>query len=271
MARVYPRWDPKGKPMGNIRNLEFLPDFPALICIQGKTGSAFFLPCVCFMLKIDKTDSLYPQGLLRLKNSPQSIYLEGTPQILSGNYISIVGSRNLSYGLKQWMEHEILPTLQLLNIGVISGGARGVDQWAHFLALRAGQPTLVVLPSGLKKKYPQSIERLTQNPLVVFLSEYEADLEMKKYYFYDRNRLIAALSEQTLIIQASEKSGTMITAQAAIELGNNLLVLPGNPGDSTMAGNNQLLFDGAQMIRNRRDLIAILKNDFHGPAPAHLS
>ncbi len=178
---------------------------------------------------------------------------------MSANYISVVGSRNLSYGLKQWMEHEILPTLKFLKIGVISGGARGVDQWAHFLALRAGQPTLVVLPSGLKNKYPQSIERLVKNPLVVFLSEYKADLEMKKYHFYDRNCLIAALSEQTLIVQAGEKSGTMMTAQAAVELGNNLLVVPGSPVDSGMAGNNQLLFDGAQMIRNRRDLIAVLK------------
>ena len=211
------------------------------------------------MLKVDKTDSLYPKGLFRLKNPPQSIYLEGNSRLLSANYISIVGSRNLNYGLKQWMEYEILSTLKFLKFGVISGGARGVDQWAHFLALRAGQPTLVVLPSGLKKKYPQSIERLARNPLVVFLSEYKADLEMKKYHFYNRNCLIAALSEQTLVVQASEKSGTMMTAQAAVELGNSLLVVPGNPMDSSMTGNNQLLFDGAQMVRNRRDLIAILK------------
>ncbi len=258
--------------MGNVQNPEFLPDFSIPACIYNKMDGVRVLPCFygnyikntgsLGMLKIDKTDSLYPRGLFRLKSPPSSIYLEGKPSLLGENYVSIVGSRNLSYGLKQWMEHEILPTLQLLDVGVISGGARGVDQWAHFLALRAGQPTIVVLPSGLERKYPQSIERLVQNPMVVFLSEYETNLEMKKYHFYNRNRLIAALSEQTLIIQASEKSGTIITAQAAIELGNSLLVLPGNPGDATMAGNNQLLFDGAQMIRNRRDLIAILKNHF---------
>lgn len=221
------------------------------------------------MLRIDKTDPLYPKGLLRLKEAPQSIYTEGQVQLLSKNYISVVGARNFNYSLKQWMEHEILPTLKFLNIGVISGGARGVDQWAHLLALRAGQPTLVVLPSGLKKKYPQSIQRLTKNPLVVFMSEYKADTEMKKYHFYSRNRLIAALSEHTLIIQAGEKSGTMITAREAIELGNNLFVLPGSPVDPSMTGNNQLLFDGAQMVRNRRDLCAILKNSFSRPNLHH--
>ena len=213
-----------------------------------------------FALKIDKTDPLYPGKLFRLENPPSSIYLEGKPELLSANYISIVGSRNFNEGLRQWMEHEVLPTLKNLNLGVISGGARGVDQWAHFLALRAGQPTLVVLPSGLKRKYPQSIERMAKNPLVAFLSEYKADLEMKKYHFYNRNYLIAALNQQTLIIQASEKSGTMITARAAMELGNDLFVLPGNPMDSNMSGNNQLLFDGAQMVRNKRDLMTFLKN-----------
>ena len=195
-----------------------------------------------------------------MEDPPKSLNIEGDPKLLTKNYLSIVGSRNLTHNLRQWMEHEVLPCLQLLNIGVISGGARGVDQWAHFLALRSGQATLVILPSGLGKKYPSSIEQLTKNPNVVFISEYPEDTEMKKYYFYRRNRLIAALSEQTLIIQASEKSGTMITARESVELGNDLLVLPGHPGDSSMTGNNQLLFDGAQMIRHKKDLCSILSH-----------
>ena len=212
------------------------------------------------MLKIEKSDPLYPDAFSRLQKPPSHLYLEGTPELLNRNYISVVGSRNPRLDLKQWMEHELLPVLKSLCLGVISGGARGVDQWAHFLALRANQPTLVVLPSGLSNKYPGSIQRLVGNPLVGFLSSYEPHQEMRKHHFHSRNHLIAALSQQILIIQAGEKSGTMMTARSAMEQGHDLLVLPGNPQDPTMAGNNQLLFDGAQMIRNQGDLHSFLQN-----------
>ncbi len=199
-----------------------------------------------------------PQCLRQIPKPPAKIFYQGEKSLLSLKYIGIVGAREASPWALEWMEHEIAPVLKKLNIGIVSGGARGVDQKAHWLAIRAGVPTLIVLPSGLKNKYPKTIITLEKNHNVGFLSEYEPDDEMKKYYFYDRNRIIAALSQWVLIVQAHRKSGTMITAQYATDFGVPVFSLPGHPLDLTMSGNNQLLFDGAQMVRDKNDLLQLL-------------
>lgn len=214
------------------------------------------------MMKISRHENRYPNLLLRLQDPPQSFFYEGDPELLNHAYISVVGARNIHQWVREWMEHELLPTLRVLNLGVISGGARGVDQQAHWLALRAGVPTLVVLPSGLKKKYPEIIEKLAPRERVGYISEYQLDETMRKHFFFKRNRLIAGLSERSLIVQASQRSGTMITANFALEVGSLVMSIPANPMDSMMTGNNQLLFDGATMVRDRFDLTQVLMRRF---------
>lgn len=214
------------------------------------------------MIKISQNDECYPKLLLRLQDPPQSFFYEGDPELLNFNYISVVGARNIHQWVLEWMEHELFPTLRVLNLGIISGGARGVDQKAHWLALRAGVPTLVVLPSGLKTKYPDTIEKLTPKNQVGYISEYSPEERMQKHFFFKRNRLIAGLSEKSLIVQASQRSGTMITANFAMEVGSLVMTIPANPMDSMMTGNNQLLFDGATMIRDRFDLTQVLMGKF---------
>lgn len=202
----------------------------------------------------------YPQKFMKLKQPPPFVFFEGCKSLFQYNYISVVGGRNILPWVPEWLENELLPVLKKLNIGVISGGARGVDQCAHWLALRAGVPTLVVLPCSLDEKYPNNLLKFEGWDGVGFLSEYEPQTKMRKGYFHRRNQLIAALSPYTLVVQASERSGTMITARAAMDLGNTLMALPGNPMEDKMAGNNQLIFDGASMIRNQNDFLQILNS-----------
>jgi DNA processing protein len=178
--------------------------------------------------------------------------------LLEHRYIAVVGARQVHPWVIEWLDHELLPVLKERPIGIVSGGARGVDQQAHRLAIRAGAPTIVVVPSGLNYKYPSDLRSFQRFKNVGFLSEYEPDSLMRKYYFHRRNQLIAALAPLCLVVQASEKSGTMITAQQAIHMGQWVAALPGLPIDSFMSGNNQLLFDGALIVRNKNDLLSII-------------
>ncbi len=214
------------------------------------------------MLELTQSDSLFPKTFFELPNPPQQIYYLGRKELLSARYISVVGAREPHPWILDWMEHEIVPVLKKYKIGIVSGGARGVDQQAHRLAIRCQQPTLVVVPSGLNRKYPTDLRAFQNQTNVGFISEYSPEQWMRKHHFYRRNHLIAALTPITLVVQASEKSGTIITAKYAIELGRQVGVLPGNPMDSFMSGNNQLLFDGAQMIRDKSDLEGLMSSAF---------
>jgi DNA processing protein len=195
-----------------------------------------------------------------LNPKPSQIYFEGSEEILKNPYIAIVGAREAHPWVFEWMDHELTPVLSAYSLGVVSGGARGVDQWAHSLALRCGQPTLIVLPSGLAEKYPRDLVSFCGHEQVGFLSEYPPNQLMKKHFFWRRNLLIAAVSPLTLVIQAAEKSGTMVTALGALSLGKTLAALPAAPQDARMTGNNALLFSGACMVRNHRDLAALVES-----------
>jgi len=214
------------------------------------------------MLELKSSDPLFPQVFLELQKPPKIIYYCGRKDLLKAQYISVVGAREPHPWILEWMEHEIAPILKKYQIGIVSGGARGVDQLAHRIAIRCGQPTLIVVPSGLNRKYPTNLGAFQNQPNVGFLSEYSSDQQMRKHHFYRRNHLIAALTPVTLVVQASEKSGTIITAKYALDLGRQVGALPGTPVDSFMTGNNQLLFDGAQMVRHKSDLDGLLSSIF---------
>lgn len=185
------------------------------------------------------------------------LYIEGDIEILYASLLGVVGARDIQIGNIEWMEHELFHFLRTTGWGTISGGARGVDQRAHWLAIRAQCPTVIVLPSGLNKKYPKSVGGFEGHKKVLFISEYDWNQDVRKFHFYNRNRLIAQLSKALLVVQAHLKSGTMISAKHGIEIGRDVLVVPGHPLDGTMSGNNQLLFDGAQIIRTAEDLMCL--------------
>ena len=153
--------------------------------------------------------------------------------------------------------------LTMNQVSIISGGARGVDQAAHLCALRAKQPTFVFLPSGLEKMYPAGLSDWQNEILNVggaFISEYWPSEEIKKHYFIERNRLIASLSDFILVAQGELRSGTMLTAKWAIELGRELGAIPGHPKDSTFSGNLNLIRSGVLPIIDSQDLSFQISN-----------
>ena len=215
------------------------------------------------MHQIDNNCQSFPLGLKEMNPHCLRLFTERQIEELDGLPISIVGARHIKPWVKEWMENELIPCFRKYPLAVISGGARGVDQWAHWLALRSQRNTVLVLPSGLNCKYPSSLQSFQDQKNVFFISEYEADQPMRKHHFYRRNQLIALWSPVLLVVQAREKSGSMITARYAIEEGRRVVTIPANPLDTDFTGNNRLLHEGATIVRHRQDLEDIIEQEYH--------
>ena len=203
---------------------------------------------------------IYPEEFLFLDKPPLFLSYIGVPAWLTKNRISVVGSREMSQDTVEWMELYFDLFLKKTKAVTISGAAYGIDQLAHRLSVRNGLPSIAFLPSGLNQIYPRKfsydIENLIQARGVV-VSEFLPQIEMKKHHFERRNRLISGLSEILFIAQARRKSGSMITARLALAQNKNICVLPSSPMQAQNLGNIDLLFDGAQPLRDEKDLIAL--------------
>jgi DNA processing protein len=178
--------------------------------------------------------------------------------------LSVVGSREPCFESTQWMEKEFSEFCEKSKTSIISGGARGIDQKAHAIALRHHLSTVVVLPSGLASMYPDSLREWV-SPILdkggCFLSEYSYEQKMHKHLFHHRNRLIAALGKATLLIEARRRSGTLITAHQALQLGRPVWVVPGHPLDVHFGGSLDLLTEGAALVRDAEDLFMYFKSE----------
>lgn len=205
-------------------------------------------------------DLNYPERFLFLKNPPFILTYFGEIDF-SHHFFSIVGSRNPSGASSQWLESEISKLLNIKKLCVVSGGARGVDQKAHALALRHKRPTYMLLPSGLARPYPKNI--MTWKSAVIdlngaIISQFSPFEEMRKHYFHMRNQIIASFSQHILIIDAKRRSGTMMTANYASSLGTDVLVVPNSPIFESSLGGLDLLFSGADLVRNHEDILELI-------------
>ena len=212
-------------------------------------------------------EDLYPQRCYFMEDPPLTISYLGSPAWLLGHLISVVGSREPQQESLVWMEKEFAPFCENMRPVVVSGGARGIDQKAHSIALRKSVSTIIVLPSGLDEIYPQSLSSWIEPVLSsggCFLSEYPFTQKMHKHLFFHRNRMIAALGQATLLIEAKKRSGSMITAQKAIQIGSPVWVIPGHPLDPHFAGSLELLSEGAIPIRDAQDLAIFYKSEIAG-------
>lgn len=211
----------------------------------------------CSDLHIYPGHPLYPECFYELSSPPFFLMLRGDHRALQETGLSVVGSRKYSMDAAGWMRSELKSFLAKSRVQVVSGGAFGVDQEAHKLGLYHGGGTVIVLPSGLDEIYPTQLRSWQKDFLArgaLFVSEWLPWELVRPYHFQHRNRLIAALSPATLIVEAGEKSGTMLTANWAAQLGREVGVLPGSPLEPSFRGSLKLLQAGAALIADRNDL-----------------
>ena len=217
-------------------------------------------------LELDLTDSGYPSCLAELEKAPKRLYLIGDTAPLKQAMLSIVGARKATpYGLN--CSRRFASRAALHNIVVVSGGAVGCDQAAHIGAMEMGVATIVVLGCGADVVYPARAHDLFKRVLEsggLLLSEAPWQSSPSRWGFKRRNRLIAALGQATMIIEAGLPSGTFSTADATLTLGKELLVVPGSIFSQQSRGANRLIAQGAWPIIDDQSFDQALNDIFQG-------
>ncbi len=209
----------------------------------------------------------YPGSLLDLEDAPAVLHVAGDPSALLAlneeaadvPAVAVVGARRATaYGLET--ATSLGRGLAASGVTVVSGKALGVDSAAHSGALEADGPTVAVLACGADRPYPASKEslyrRIVRTGCVV--SELPPGAPVKRWAFPARNRIIAALSAATVVVEARERSGSLITAEIASDLGRPVGAGPGRVTGSRSSGTNALLHDGAAVVRDARDAVELV-------------
>jgi DNA processing protein len=202
----------------------------------------------------------FPELLRQIHDPPPALFLRGSadPAVLARPAVAIVGARACSaYGAQ--VARMLGRELAASGLVVVSGLARGVDGEAHRGALEAGGVTVAVLGCGIDRDYPTAhaelARRICEQGLVV--SEYEPGVEPAPWRFPARNRIIAGLTAVTVIVEARERSGALITADFALEDGREVFAVPGEITGSLATGTNRLLRQGAAPLTSSEDVLEL--------------
>jgi DNA processing protein len=201
-------------------------------------------------------DDDYPASLKAIPDPPLVLYTKG-PLNAEGPALAIVGSRRATEeGMN--LSEKIAETLSSLNITVVSGLARGIDGSAHRGALTGGGKTIGVLGCGLDIVYPWENRRLSRQigETGALFTEYGLGESPLPRHFPERNRIIAGLAQGVLVIEASERSGSLITARLGLEYGKSVMAIPGSIWSEGSKGTNALIKQGARLVDTIEDIIA---------------
>ena len=208
---------------------------------------------------ITTKDIEFPKLLKEIDDSPQRSWLLGA-KIEDRPRLTVVGSRKISsYGAR--VVRELVGRVARAGVVIVSGLALGADGLAHEAALDAKGTTIAIMPAGLHAIYPPRNRGLAQRILKnggTLVSEYDLGVEPQKYHFVARNRIQSGISDAVLIIEAAEKSGTLITAQFAIEQGRTVMAVPGPIFGENHIGTNNLIKDGALAVTCAEDILTAL-------------
>lgn len=219
---------------------------------------AAVLPDVGAGEEIRRGDPRYPGALLDLAVPPPRIWARGNHALLDMPCVAVVGTRRATPYAER-VTAQIAMTLVRAGACVVSGLARGVDGTAHRAALSAGGPTIAVLGTGLDVVYPRGHaalqEQIGRDGLL--LSELEPGNRAHGGSFPNRNRIIAAISSLTIVVEGGVKSGALLTARSAVELGRVVAVVPGPIDVPQSRGSNELLRDGAHPITSMADVLSL--------------
>ncbi len=199
----------------------------------------------------------YPEALQDLRDAPPFLWVLGDVTKLQKPMIALVGARNAS-SLGTRMARALARDLGAAGYVVVSGLARGVDAAAHLAALETG--TVAVQAGGVDTIYPAENAQLAQDIAAhgARISEQPMGLNPMARHFPARNRIISGLAKATVVVEAAAKSGSLITARDALDLGRDVLAVPGHPMDARASGCNMLIRDGATLVRDASDVIETL-------------
>ena len=209
-------------------------------------------------MRILPESGLWPEALRNIDAPPEVLWLRGRPELLAAAHrVAVVGSRSPTpYGETQ--ARRFARVLAESGIVVVSGYARGIDQCAHRAALDAGGGTIAVLGNGVARPWPECdlLPRILEHGL--FLSEREPEEPPRPQHFPLRNRLISALSQAVLVVEAAHASGSLITARWAADQGREVFAMPGRVDHPMSRGCHRLLREGARLVEEPDEILAEL-------------
>jgi DNA processing protein len=202
----------------------------------------------------------YPEELEALHRPPERLHLVGDPALLTRPRVAIIGSR-MATQTGERTARTIARTLSEEGVTIVSGLARGIDGAAHTGALEGCGSTIGIVGHGFATVYPPEhrslYTRVKERGLLI--SAYPVDTPIGRYSFVERNRLIAALAEAVVVIEAAKRSGTRHTVDFALSLGKEIFVVPQHPARPNSAGLIELLRLGATPLESPSDILRILR------------
>lgn len=209
--------------------------------------------------EVSINNKIYPKQLRNIYNPPIKLYALGNIDILNQKGLAIVGSRKATgYGIKVALK--ISRELSEKGLHIISGLAKGIDTYAHIGNIMSNNlgKTIAVLGSGIDIIYPKenrnlAIEIIKKGGCII--SEYPIGNKVQPKNFPERNRIISGLSNGVIVIEASEKSGALITADFALEQGKEVFAVPGNIFNENSIGTNLLIKQGANVVTDVKDIL----------------
>ncbi len=211
--------------------------------------------------KITIQDQKYPKLLRQIYDPPKCLYIQGNIDILNNPSIAIVGCREPTQYGKSAAKY-FAYNLAKNDFNIVSGLAKGIDSFSHIGALQAKGKTIAVVGCGLDIIYPKENEKLAKQILEtggVIISEYPLGTKPDKKNFPARNRIISGISSGIIVVEAKEKSGSLITADFAMEQGKDVFSVPGNINSLNSIGTNNLIKDGAIPATNYNDVLKFLQ------------
>lgn len=209
----------------------------------------------------------YPAALMDLPDAPPVLWAKGRLDLLARPMVALVGARNAS-SLGQRMARRLAEGLGAAGQVVVSGLARGIDAEAHRASLATG--TVAVQAGGIDVAYPEENAALMAEIAVngCLLSEQPPGCQPQTRHFPQRNRIVSGLARAVVVVEAAARSGSLITAKNALDQGREVLAVPGHPFDARATGCNQLLRDGAVLVRGPQDVLEAIGHQPAAPVPA---
>ncbi|MDP6566166.1 MAG: DNA-processing protein DprA [Alphaproteobacteria bacterium] len=211
-------------------------------------------------------ETAYPRRLAALPDPPPMVYVKGDPVHLAPAAVALVGARNASASGRRY-SRDLARALGQAGLIVVSGLARGIDTAAHQGALDSG--TVAVLAGGVDVVYPSENQALYEAIAAAgaVLSEMPPGTTPRARHFPRRNRLISGLALGVVVIEAAERSGSLITARFALEQGREVFAVPGSPLDPRCRGGNRLIKQGAQLVQDPEDVLEAIRPMVEQPIP----